>query len=327
MGGDERRLAERFGSRNCWGRVPRCWWFAAVGLIHLGLLVRPVWGDGVGGKLTLIASGTRLGGERVEGWTDRVLIAVPRVGSGDVEGIAKLVKENAELLSFVVLARVEDRPVEEASSASGATAKHRAVLADVGVGLAMKVSGQWQVVTGPAAPAGSESARSSAPELGFVSGQVLKTAAESLEDMRVIVRRTTLLIYDSPAVVKIASQNQEVTVRSMVWIESSSGRLHHALWVMRHGSRQHWMPALEEGVYVKVPMVEDRVLHVQADRFTFGIPSATALGLDALPPGRRFSLAGRLGELACQTVYDESTLGELATTLVAALRKSAATSE
>jgi hypothetical protein len=269
-----------------------------------------------------------LGGERVEGWTDRVLIAVPRVGSGDVEGIAKLVKENAELLSFVVLARVEDRPVEEASSAaSGAKMKHRAVLADVGVGLAMKVSGQWQVVTGPAAPAGSESARSSVPELGFVGGQVLRTAAESLEDMRLIVRRTTLLIYDSPAVVKIAGQNQEVTVRSMLWVESSSGRLHHALWVMRHGSRQHWMPALEEGVYMKVPMVEDRVLHVQADRFTFGIPSATALGLEALPPGRRFSLAGRLGELACQTVYDEATLGELATTLVAALRKSAATSE
>jgi hypothetical protein len=87
------------------------------------------------------------------------------------------------------------------------------------------------------------------------------------------------------------------------------------------------MLALEEGVYMKVPMVEDRVLHVQADRFTFGIPSATALGLEALPPGRRFSLAGRLGELACQTVYDEATLGELATTLVAALRKSAATSE
>jgi hypothetical protein len=306
----------------------KCWWIGAMGLIHLGLLVRPVWGDGAGGKLTLIASGTRLGGERVEGWTDRVLIAVPRVGSGDVEGIAKLVKENAELLSFVVLARVEDRPVEEASSAaSGANMKHRAVLADVGVGLAMKVSGQWQVVTGPAAPAGSESARSSVPELGFVGGQVLRTAAESLEDMRLIVRRTTLLIYDSPAVVKIAGQNQEVTVRSMLWIESSSGRLHHALWVMRHGSRQHWMLALEEGVYMKVPMVEDRVLHVQADRFTFGIPSATALGLEALPPGRRFSLAGRLGELACQTVYDEATLGELATTLVAALRKSAATSE
>ena len=299
-----------------------------MGLIHLGLLVRPVWGDGAGGKLTLIASGTRLGGERIEGWTDPVLIAVPRVGSGDVEGIAKLVKENAELLSFVVLARVEDRPVEAASSAaSGATAKHRAVLADVGVGLAMKVSGQWQVVTGPAAPAGSESARSAVPELGFVAGQVLRTAAESLEDMRVIVRRTTLLIYDSPAVVKIAGQNQEVTVRSMLWIESSSGRLHHALWVMRHGSRQHWMPALEEGVYMKVPMVEDRVLHVQADRFTFGIPSATALGLEALPPGRRFSLAGRLGELACRTVYDEATLGELAMMLVAALRKSAATAE
>ncbi len=299
-----------------------------MGLIHLGLLVRPVRGDGAGGKLTLIASGTRLGGERIEGWTDPVLIAVPRVGSGDVEGIAKLVKENAELLSFVVLARVEDRPVEEASSAaSGANTQRRAVLADVGVGLAMKVSGQWQVVTGTAAPAGSESARSSVPELGFVAGQVLRTAAESLEDMRVIVRRTTLLIYDSPAVVKIAGQNQEVTVRSMLWIESSSGRLHHALWVMRHGSRQHWMPALEEGVYMKVPMVEDRVLHVQADRFTFGIPSATALGLEALPPGRRFSLAGRLGELACQTVYDEATLGELAMMLVAALRKSAATAE
>lgn len=314
-------------------------------------------------RLTQIAAGTSLEGDSIEGWTDRVLIAHPRVAAGDFDQIGSIIKDNAELFSFVVLARVErprpagtgsadtssSPPTETTSPAPADTATPPAtetssppptgtspaspvaattsgappaVLADIGVGLATRVAGRLQVVSGPPAWPGSAAAASPAPELGFISGQVLRTAAESLDEMRLVARRSTLMMYDSPAVVLIADRNTEAVVRSLIWVEAASGRLHHMLWVMQRGRRQHWMPGLEFGVYMKVPLVEDRVLHVEADRVTFGIPSATAIGLAKLPPGYRFSLAGELGELACRTAYDECSLAQLAAKLIASLRES-----
>lgn len=313
-------------------------------------------------SVTQIAAGTLLDGETVEGWTHRVLIAHPRIEAGDVDKVGNIIKDNAELFSFVVLARVErprrdnpaavvlsapspidsddtspvdsdalapadpgsPAPVEPSSPEpdTNASSPLPAVLADIGVGLATKVRGRLQVVSGPTAKPGSAAAANPAPDLGFISGQVLRTAGESLGEMRIVARRTTLVMYDSPAVIRIGDCNVEATVRALIWVEANSGRLHHMLWVMQRGRRQHWMPGLESGVYLKVPLVEDRVLHVDADRLTFGIPSATAIGLAKLPPGYRFSLAGELGDLACRTEYDERSLAQLATRLVAALRES-----
>lgn len=296
--------------------------------------------DGPDQRLTQVTKGTTLDGETIEGWTDRVLIAHPRVAAGDVDQITQLVKENAELLSFVLLARVE-RPAKPASPATPPSLANEsdasdadatpeptlppAILADVGVGLAMKVGGRWQVVSGPAtADPDLIAAKRPGPDLGFLSTQVLRTAARSLDDMRIVVRRTTLVIHDSPAVLKVGDQNTQAVVRSMIWVEPASGRLHHILWTLQRGMRDVWMPAWDQGVYLPVPTIEDRVLHVQADRFTLGIPSATAFGLNDLPPGYRFSLAGQLADLACRPEYDEATLAQLATQLIQRLRESVA---
>lgn len=328
--------------------------FLAFVVVVAGRLPASHAADDAVASVTQIAAGTLLDGETVEGWTHRVLIAHPRIEAGDIGKVGSIIKDNAELFSFVVLARVErplrDNPAAAVLSApesvdsdapapadpdtlspvepgspepdTKASSPPPAVLADIGVGLATKVRGRLQVVSGPAAKPGSAAAASPAPDLGFISGQVLRTAGESLGEMRIVARRTTLVMYDSPAVIRIGDCNVEATVRALIWVEANSGRLHHMLWVMQRGRRQHWMPGLESGVYLKVPLVEDRVLHVDADRLTFGIPSATAIGLAKLPPGYRFSLAGDLGDLACRTEYDESSLAQLATRLVAALRES-----
>lgn len=319
----------------------------AVAILAAGGLPSSHAADDTVASVTQIAAGTQLEGETVEGWTHRVLIAHPRIATGDIDKIGSVVKDNAELFSFVILARVErprrDSPAAAVLSAPSpvdpdspspmdpsvaapdvpAGAQPPAVLADVGVGLATRVRGRLQVVSGPPAKPGTAAAASPGPDLGFISGQVLRTAAQSLDEMRIVARRTTLMLYDSPAVIRIADCNVDATVRALIWVEADSGRLHHMLWVMQRGRRQHWMPGLETGVYLAVPLVEDRMLHVEADRLTFGIPSATAIGLAKLPPGHRFSLAGELGDLACRTEYDESSLAKLATQLVAALRKTA----
>jgi len=333
--------------------------------------------------VTQISLGTPLDRAEIEGWTDVVLIAHPRVLPDDAEQIGELVKKNAELLSFVLLARV-DRPAanpterqaaatqlaapagepttnpeatpEDAGNsqdktdpgdktepvietagvaasdtpaapdqdaAAAAPELPPAVLADIGVGLAMKVGGRWQIVTGPiASDPESYAARRPAPGLGFISGQVLRTAARSLDDMKIVVRRTTLIIHDSPAVLKLGDQNISGMIRSMIWVDSRTGKLHHILWSLQRGVREPWVPALDYGVYVPVPTIEDRVLHVQADRFTLGIPSATAFGLNDLPRGHRFSLSGPLASLASRTEYDETDLSDLADRVIQALRQS-----
>jgi hypothetical protein len=279
--------------------------------------------------LTKIAAGTVIEDGRVDndvrgdtvagnnllgGWTDRVLIASPRVASGDVDQVSSLVKKHAELLSFVILARVE-----QTVAASGPP---MATLQDVGFGLAAKIDGRLQVVSGP--PAQKAGAAVEPPaDLGFIGNRVLRSGERSLDEMRLVVRRTTLLIYDSPAVINLSGSNQHCVIRSMIWVEPQTGKLHHALWAMQKGGREPWIPALPEGVYLPVPTEEDRILHVDVRRFSFGIPAASAFGLKSLPPGYSFSLAGRLEELACRESYDEQELGELAVALISALRRDA----
>lgn len=243
------------------------------------------------------------------GWTQRVLLARPRVASGDTAGLSEIVKTHAELLSFVVAARVER--IEDSEPPEY-------MLRDVGVGLATEIDGRLRVVTGPVAP-GQQPLRS--VHLGFIANRVVTTAERSLDAMRVVVRRTTLVIFDSPAVLHLRGANRDAVVRSMIWIEPDSGKLHHALWALRKGNQRQWDLALEQGVYLPVPFEEDRILHVDGDQFRFGIPTANAFGLASLPPGLPFTLEGRLGELACQATYDEDALGQLAADLINALRR------
>jgi hypothetical protein len=284
--------------------------------------------------LSRIASGTIVYETPIAGWTDRVLIARPRVAAGDVDDVSDLIKGHAELLTFVVLARVEWRSAVAAENSDAADSRssdtsapgRSAVLADVGAGLATTVDGKLQVVSGPEGVSGPGDAVPSPgfgppADLGFIGNRVLASAERSLDDMRVVARRTTLMIYDSPAVIAIQGRNRQCQVRSMIWVEPKTGKLHHALWVMQRGQRDMWIPGLEQGVYLPVPFEEDRLLRVESDRFTFGLPAATAFGLAKLPPGLPFSLEGSLGALACQSGYDEASLAELAAQLVAALRR------
>jgi hypothetical protein len=287
-------------------------------------------------NVTKIAAGTIIDAGTIAGWTDRVLVARPRVAAGDVDGVSALIKGHAELLAFVVLARVEWRTTDAASGAQAADPSpgeaagpaRTAVLADVGVGLATTVDGKLQVASGPevVVPRGATvppvGIGRPAP-LGFIGSRVLASAEQSLDDMRVVARRTTLVIYDSPAVIAIDGRNRSCYVRSIIWVEPKTGKLHHAIWAMQRGQRELWIPAMEQGVYLPVPFEEDRVLRVESDRFTFGLPAATAFGMAKLPPGLPFSLQGSLAELACQSEYDEASLADLAGALVGALRRTA----
>jgi len=267
----------------------------------------PTFGQPVA-RPTKIADGVMVDGEPPAPWSHRVLLARPRVAAGDTNDLAEIVKENAELLSFVLMARVEPTAGEDPP-------EH--VLRDVGVGLAAKIDGRLRVVTGPVA-AGQQPLRS--VHLGFIANRVVASAEQSLDAMRIIVRRTTLVIFDSPAVLHLRGANRDAVVRSMIWIEPDSGKVHHALWALRKGNDRAWELALDQGVYLPVPFEEDRILHVDGNQFRFGIPTATAFGLASLPPGLAFSLDGNLGEMACRSSYDEAALGELAAGLIAALR-------
>lgn len=260
-------------------------------------------------RLTKIADGLIVDGDPQAPWTDRVLLARPRVAAGDLDELSELVQKHAELLCFVLMARVE--PV-------AASDPPQYVLSDVGVGLAAKIDGRLRVVTGPVAT-GKQALRS--VHLGFIANRVVSSAEQSLDAMRIIVRRTTLMIFDSPAVLHLRGANRDVFVRSMIWIEPDSGKVHHALWAIRNGQQRAWEPALDHGVYLPVPFEEDRILRVDGDQFRFGIPTASAFGLAALPPGLAFPLEGNLADLACRAAYDEDALGKLAAGLIAALRR------
>ncbi len=137
-------------------------------------------------------------------WTDCLLIAEPRVTDGDIDAVSRAVKRYAELWKFVIVARTQ--PVQEASS-DPENDPPRYQLDDVGVGLAMARSGDLIVASGKTGAGGNgtdpnvverSGAETKPPRLGLIEQQLLNAAEESLDQMRVVARRSTLVVFDSP---------------------------------------------------------------------------------------------------------------------------------
>src|SRR5690606_29037487 len=200
--------------------------------------------------LTKIADGVVIEGDQVAGWSHRVLLARPRVAAGDIDGVSETGRDHAALLSFVLVARVERTEDQDPP---------RHLLRAVGVGFATEIDGRLRVVSGPVSP-NRQPLRS--VHRGFIANRIATAAERSLDDMRVVVRRTTLVVFDSPAVIHLNGSNRHTVVRSMIWVEPISGKLHHALWAIQKGGRRAWEPALGHGVYLPEPFEEDRILHV-----------------------------------------------------------------
>ena len=272
--------------------------------------------EGEDTSVTKLPAGTIVGENPPDNWTDTLFISIPKVSEGDVEKVSTMVASLAEMLSLVEVARVE---VEPSSTTNGIGPKYR--LGDVGVGLAVRRGDTFVVVSGAADTPSADNR----PKLDFIQNQVVASASKSLDDMRIIARRTTLILFDSPAVVRQNNENMDLILRTLVWVEASTGKLGKLIWLLKPGDQDSNIQelALDEICFLPPGFKGAPGLYVDSELFTFGVPSSRAFALTRLPNGRKVQLQGDLATLAGQKEYSTQQLGMLVAGLSAALKSNA----
>lgn len=277
---------------------------------HLALAILAWWGysavsqaaEGIP-TVTKIAAGTNIPFKKGSKWTHVLMVSQPHVTAGDAERISTQVKSYAEMLSFVIAAEVKE--------ARDANQQRRYALADVGYGLAVQQDEQLMVVSGGELV--KETTEQELPvKLGILDRQFVAGAEESLDAMRVLHRRTTVMLVDSPAVYYLAGTHQATTMRSLIWVESATGQVGQFMWLLTDRLGEPNKLALPYGTFVADSTWEERNMRVDKTQFNFlGIPGPLAFALTALPPGKHINLSPTIEPIATRRSYSEAEFSQL----------------
>lgn len=258
--------------------------------------------------LPRIEAGTLVEDSDASRWNRVVLLAKPRIASGDVDAVPKSARTAAANFVLTILATVT------AEDAGNASSVYR--LDELGVGYCMNIDGQLKIVT-------SDKARSMGLYLGFIQSNMLSENEKQLDTVRVITRTTTLVIFDTPAILLRQAQHQDFLMRHFVWVDSRTGRNAALVWLLKQDATGTWKVADEPMRWLPPGMKEDRAIHVDGDEFSFfGIPNDRAFALEDLPPGKPIEWTAEARRLAAMGSYPDDVLRELTTALNAALQSS-----
>ncbi len=251
-----------------------------------------------------LEAGIRITSQPPRGWSHMVLQATPRLGAGDVSETPALVAKYATTFTTVILANVKQ--LEQGGPY---------YLDKLAIGAAVPIKGELTIVT-------AAKHQELGAGIGFIGGRVLAASEEVMAKARQVARYPGMLIYDVPALMYLNNRHEDLTIRHVVWVAERSGRLGSAMWVMRDGKNPDSFDLIGDEIrFVPPGTREDRVLHVDGNEFTLGIPSARAFAMTTLPPGKSFPPSPSLRELAVVRRFDREKLGQMARALSETLRK------
>ncbi len=263
-----------------------------------------------------IASGTAIRKRTESGrWNHLVLLAIPKISSGDVAAVNGTVREAATATALTIMATV----VGDSESANSPEPSGGAVyrLAEVGVGYGGRGDEGWVVID-------SDTASRWNVQLGFIARQVLQTNEQRLSRVTMAGKTDHAVVFDAPSVVHRRDRNRKYLTRHLLTIDPATGRGTLSVWLLvPPGSETHDVPPKPHPI-IDRPIrvcswgtIETRRIHVDADQFSlFGIPGELAFALEDLPPGEDLAWTAATAKWAGLRAFSADEL----TALVAALR-------
>lgn len=257
-----------------------------------------------------ITAGTHVGDADAKRWNRVVLLARPRIASGDVSSLSSSIKNSVTTFVLTILATVES--YEDARSGEG-----RYRLREVGVGYSTEVEGTLRAVS-------LASASNMGLSLGFIQRQMLSENEKQLGKVRLIMHTSTLAIFDAPAILLRDGRHQDFVVRHFVWINSKTGDNAAMVWLLKRSAGGELGVVDEPIRHLPAGFKEDRTIHIDGDEFTLGIPSERAFALEQLPPGKPLGWGDDGRMIAALDSYSMDQVGELSMALNAALNRAKA---
>jgi len=272
-------------------------------------------------------------------WNRLVMIAKPRIASGDTGALPTFIQQTISKFVLTILATVDERqelgssiapeasssgglPVPQAGSDSRSLTQNRYRLVEVGVGHSVQVSDKLVVIL----PDDSEK---HGVRLSFLERQVLSENQRQFADIRTVVRTSNLLMFDVPSILLRDGEHQEFTMRHLVWVDSKTGVLSTLIWLLQDpqvdAESQNQGAPVAMQVVIAEPIrcwdnsqLEDRAIHVDKREFTLGIPGKRAFALEAMPTARVMQWSEAARRLGGLFSYSKKDLVALLSALSAA---------
>ena len=264
-------------------------------------------------SLQSVPAGTIVVDPDADHWNELILLAWPSLTSGDLDRLPSGLQQAVTRYAYTVLATVTNAPPPGQANAPASPYR----LAEVGVGYSAQVDGMQTIVSATQTPQGSL--------LGIIDRQVVAQNERDLEQARVVVRSSTLMMFDMEAILARENGHRPEPLRTLVWIDPQTGKSAIAMWLLK---RRDDGPAETEAWDVREDPMQvhpggkraHNRLHVDASTFVLGIPTATSFGLERLLPGRQITWTDELSELAGKSSSSPETLAEFTTELNQAIQ-------
>jgi hypothetical protein len=179
----------------------------------------------------------------------------------------------------------------------------------VGIGLVLNVEGRDVVADGE---------NTSGADLGLIGRRVLAENERLLrEDARQVARTGTMVVFDHKAFVLKGGEHRPMVIRHAILASPTTGQVSTFVWLLGPGSGGGYTLA-EKGLQKLPPgLREDRVLSVDADKFTLGIPSPDAFALAKVPQGISLGFSEALRPVAATRTFTAESARRLEAELAA----------
>ena len=152
-------------------------------------------------------------------------------------------------------------------------------LQKVGWGLGTRIQGRNTIVS-------ADSYERLGADLGYIGAEVLRRNEQGLQNSFVqVAQSSAMVVCDYSSLVYHRGGHRWMVIRHAVLLNETEGRLTMLAWLLERVSDQAYTLAEDRLQLLPPAMREDRVFHVDADQFFFGIPKSEAFAVAQNTPG------------------------------------------
>ncbi len=226
--------------------------------------------DAQAARMPLIPAGTVISNHAPVGWTHLIDKSHPKMHYGDVNRVPKPVRALSGMFFTAMLARVS--PPDGRKNAG-----YR--LDEVAIAMGTRIGSADVVIT-------PETQKRLGANLGLLPRIALERGYERFKTVTVAARTSTMAVIDGPAMMLRDGKHRPVVLRYIVLVHPQTGDLETLLWAISQDDQGAYEGMISACEWLAPNQVEERLLHVDATEFAFGLITENAMAIVHLCKGR-----------------------------------------